>query len=100
MFFAKFAINGKTTAELYSNWDKFHRDTFAPDTEIITLIDFVIHGKDYQTRKESLRTLAIEWSNADTEGIYTSDLCDISNWFYLKGKRYGLLEEFNENCII
>lgn len=99
MFFAKFIINGQTTAELYDSWDKFNRDTFNPLTEVVALIEFKIHGKDYQTRKESLRTLAIDWSNADTEGIYLSDLADIENWFELKSKRYGLLEEFRENAI-
>ena len=99
MFFAKFTINGQTTAELYDSWDKFHADTFNPATEVITLIEIKIHGKDYQTRKESLRTLAIDWSHADIEGIYMSDLADISNWFFLKGKRFGLLDEFIENAI-
>lgn len=99
MFFAKYNINNVTTAELYSNWEQFSRDTFNPYTRVYTLIEFVIHGKDYQSRKTSLHDLAVEWSNADTEGICLSDLCDIQNWFYLKGKRYGLLEEFRENAI-
>lgn len=99
MFFAKFTVNGQTTAELYDSWDKFIRDTFNPTTEVITLIEFKIHGKNYQTRQESLRTLAINWSNSDIEGISYGEIADIENWFRLKGKRFGLLEEFRENAI-
>lgn len=99
MFFAKFSINGHETAQIYDSWTQFNKDTFSPDTEIKTLIEFVIHGKDYQTRKTNLHDLAVEWSNCDSEGIDMWDSCDIANWFFLKGKRYGLLEEFHENAI-
>ena len=99
MLFAKFISNHRETAQVYYSYEEYQRDTFDPNTELITFIVFVIHGKDYKTRKESLRTLAVEWSNADIEGIFASDLIDIQDWFEKNGKRYGLLEEFRENAI-
>lgn len=99
MLFAKFNINGQETAQLYDNWEQYHADTFNPDTRFITLIEFVSHGKDYQSRKESVRTLAIEWSNSDIEGIDYYDLQSVGLWFEKMGKRYGLMEEFEENGI-
>ena len=99
MFFARFNINGQETAQLYDDWATYHHDTFNPETRFISLIDFHAHGNDYQSRKESVRTLAIDWSNEEKQDVDFCDQCDISNWFYKYGKRFGLLEEFRENLI-
>lgn len=69
-----------------------------PETEVLTIIDFTIHGKDYKSRKASCEQVAIDFSNdGDTTGLFYSDLWHISDWFYRNGKRYGLLKEFIEN---
>ena len=99
MFFARYINNEKETAELYYDWDKFHSDTFSPYTQFVSLIDFTIHGRDYQSRKESLRDIAVEWSHNNGIDLYASELFEIEDWFYKNGKRYGLLEEFRENAI-
>lgn len=98
MFYAKYAINGEEKCELYFDWGKFHSDTFSPETEVICLIDFTVHGKDYQSRKASVESTGIDWSNSgDTTGLFYSDLALIGDWFYRNGKRYGLLRDFVEN---
>ena len=98
MFFAKYAIDGKEKSELYINHEKFISDTFSPNTEIITLIDFTVHGRTYQEQKASVESIAIDWSNSgDVSGLYMSDLWVLSDWFYKNGKRYGLLKDFTEN---
>ena len=98
MFYAKYVINGKEKSELYFDKTKFISDTFNPMTEIVTLIDFTIHGKTYQERKASAESIAIDWSNSgDISGLFMSDLWVLSDWFYRNGKRYGLLEDFTEN---
>ena len=98
MFFAKYVIDGKEKSELYFDHQKFVSDTFNPMTEIVTLIDFTVHGKTYQERKASVKNIAIDWSNSgDTSGLFMDDLWFLSLWFEKNGKRYGFLEEFTEN---
>lgn len=98
MFFAKYITNGTEKSELYFGWDKFHADTFSPDTKIVCLIDFTVHGKDYQSRKASVESIGIDWSNSvDASGLFYSDIAILSDWFYRNGKRYGLLRDFTEN---
>ena len=99
MFYAKFIINGHEHAELYFNYDKYFSFTFSPDTRVVELIEFITHGKSYQDRKASLHDIAVQWSNADSSGLYLDELCDIDDWFFRMGKRYGLREEFKENLI-
>lgn len=99
MFYAKFAIEGKEHAELYDSWDRYHADTFSPLTEDISFVDFNVHGKDYQSRKNCVRDIALDWSNSDTSGLSCLELHRIWSWFYNMGRRYGLLQEFRENCI-
>lgn len=97
MFFAKYRINNREECGLYYDYEQFHRDTFSPDYEPITFIVFSVHGKDYQSRKESVRSVAIDWSNADVEGISYSELQCVGLWFEKQGLRYGLIREFSEN---
>jgi len=99
MIFSKHRIDGEEFTGIYFDYESFYRDTFSPTYESITFFYFKIHGKDYQSRKESLRTLAIDWSHADIEGISYSEIALIGDWFYKNGKRYGLLTEFIENAI-
>lgn len=87
-------------ASLYFDWDLWFSDTFSPDTEIITQILFKITGKTYQEKKENLRNLAIEYQTSDTSGLSWGEIADIENFFTINAKRFGLIKEFTENCII
>lgn len=55
----------------------------------------------YQQKKNQLINEAIEWqqSNCDTE-ITEKEWAEKTYYFYIMGKRYGLLREFQENGII
>lgn len=98
MFYAKFESHGKEKSALYFDWEEYMVDTFDPNTKPISFIQFNVIGKDYQSRKNHVRNIAVDWSNhADVGDLYMSDLWHISDWFYRNGKRYGLLEEFREN---
>ena len=60
-----------------------------------------ITGKTYQERKESARQAAIEWQGYFDNSNYSwLELCAIAEYFEKIGRRYGLLKEFFENCII
>lgn len=100
MFFVSYKdANGKEHANLYFDWSSFHSDTFSPECEIIQLIEFAIHGKNYRERKNCLENIAIDFSNNTVCGLSYGELYHIQNFFETMGKRYGLLREFRENAI-
>jgi hypothetical protein len=55
----------------------------------------------YQENKEKARQEAIEWQRDFEKQNYSwGDLAIWGDYFYNKGKRYGLLKEFRENAIL
>lgn len=93
-------MNGKIESNLYYDWNEWHKDTFSPVTEIITILLFKVRGKNYSERKENLKDLAIKYSYSVGETCLSyGELADIGNFFEKNGKRYGLLKEFKENGI-
>lgn len=55
----------------------------------------------YQIKKEKAREKAIDTINDISQNNYSYyELFIIQNKLYKIGKRYGLLKEFKENCII
>lgn len=101
MFLARYKTQGKEyiTLYVYKSYEQFIKDTFSPDTEIITLIDFTIHGKTYQERKADTERIAIEYSHADLSGLSWLECAIISEFFARNGRRYCLKKEFTENGI-
>ena len=100
MFFASYKdVNGDEHANLYFDYPSFYADTFSPECEVIQLIEFKTHGKNYKERKASLEEIAIDYSCNSICGLSYCELCFIQNFFETMGKRYGLLREFRENCI-
>ena len=85
---------------IFFNHELFYRETFNPETEIVTIIDFKIHGGSYAERKNDAQNLAIQWSwhMGDFEFSW-GEIAYISHYFEKIGKRYGLLTEFRENGI-
>lgn len=71
------------------------------ENNIVCYIPLVVSGRSYQERKADLQEKAIEWSN--TQGSYGAwsygELATIQDFFERNGRRYGLLKEFQENCI-
>lgn len=100
MLLAKFTIDGETTTELYfNNWRQYFSDTFSPDTKIENIIEFKVKGKTYAERKANARQIAVDFQTGKFEGLSYYELHLIEQFFEKVGKRYGLLEEFKENCI-
>lgn len=57
--------------------------------------------KDYYTKKEETREEAIFWQLTFADHNYSYyELMTWGEYFYKKGKKYGLLKEFRENGII
>ena len=103
MFYTSFIDgNGKPQTNLYHGFSRWFEDSFSPDTEVKSIIDFTIHGRTYTEKKECLRNIAIDFQCANSEangGLSYGEIADISSWFEKNGKRYGLIKEFHENAI-
>ena len=55
----------------------------------------------YQENKSRIREKALEFKLNFGEKNYSYyELSKITNYFEKQGRRYGLLKEFKENCII
>ncbi len=105
MFIGYYELNNKEYFNIYYNnvngWDLFHNDTFSPETKNIKILQFKIDGKSYQEKKGSLIDLAIDYQlNFGCLGWSYGELAEIQNFFETNARRYGLLREFKENCII
>ena len=84
-------------------WHCANSRTFSPVIDILFITDFKIKGKNYKERKENARFLAIELQRTYIDyNIYASysEIMQLSNIFERIGKKYGLLKEYKENCII
>ena len=53
----------------------------------------------YQEKKEKIRQEAIDFQTSD-EPMSWGELAEKQSYFEINGKKYGLLKEFRENCII
>ena len=100
MFYAKYRdINGEEVAKLYDLPEEYYADTFSPEVEPLTVIDFAVKGKNYRERQSSVRETAIDFQIADDGGLSMEELGRILYWFTTQGKRYGLSKEFRENAV-
>lgn len=77
----------------------FNKATFSPDTIIHDIVVFKVAGKSYAERKENARQLAIDFQLADCGGLSYYEYWRIGEYFSKIGRRYGLIDEFKENCI-
>ena len=93
--------NGKQQCWLYDRWEDYFKDTFSPNCKEKAVIVLSVKGKTYAERKKSLRDTAIYYSNMinEFEDLSFGELIEIQRFFRENGKRYGLLQEFKENCI-
>lgn len=54
----------------------------------------------YMEKKNQIRNEAIDWQHNFPDQDYSwQDIAEWQDYFYRKGKRYGLLTEFRENGI-
>lgn len=69
------------------------------DVLIDRVIPFKISGTTYEEKKESLRNLAIDFQTSCQGGLSMGEMIMVESYFRENGKRYGLLEEFESECI-
>lgn len=73
--------------------------SFDDDVLIDRVIQFKISGDTYEDKKESLRNLAIDFQSSCQGGLSMDEMIMAESFFRTNGKRYGLLEEFESECI-
>jgi len=88
------------TASIFDTWPEYHAATFSPDCTISAVIPLTIHGSTYAERRDSLSTMAQEIQTADNGGLSYSEAATLNDYFTRQARRYGLLTEFRDNCII
>lgn len=104
MFIGFYRLNGEEHFDIYYKniygYTEWLEKTFSPECEDIATLDFKLKGKTYQEKKDSLEQLAKDWQNcfSSLEWSY-GELAAIQGYFEEKGKKYGLLNVFKENCI-
>lgn len=89
--------NGVDRGMFYPTLDALIADSFI--LTIDSTIDFTVRGDTYEDRKECVRAAALDYSNGEYPDLSYGELADIESWFRTNGERYGLLDEFTENCI-
>ena len=83
------------------SYPQLYEATFNPLVEWDILVLDIVSGKTYAEKKAFVRELAVEWSHMMMEELEMDyyDLGEIDEWFRKYGRRFGLMEEFHENCI-
>lgn len=105
MFFAAFqTIDHAPQAAIYhetpGGYAEYHRDTWNPETEIITCFRLNVSGRSYKERKRNLREKALEYSSAAAlVNLSYGELATLQDFFENAGRKYGLIREFRENAI-
>lgn len=99
MIFGTYERDGQLVSGLYFSWADWHKETFSPDCEQVFVTDFQTHGRTYADRKESARSIAVDYSLAEQGDLSYGELYLLQQAFEKIGRRYGLMAEFHENCI-
>ena len=90
---------GRTYDYIVDTLDDLSYMSFDENTLIDRVLPFMISGTTYEEKKESLRNLAIDFQSSCQGGLSYGELAMAESFFRTNGKRYGLLEEFETECI-
>lgn len=88
-----------TTDYLLDSTEELSAVSFDDDVLIDRVLEFKVSGNSYDEKKASLRNLAIGFQSSCQGGLSYADIYWTEQFFRTNGKRYGLLEEFERECI-
>lgn len=88
------------TEYIFESWEAYHAATFSPENRPTFATDFTITGSDYASRKAAARDIAVDISLNQCGGLSWYEYALLTNKLETIGRRYGLLEELRENCLI
>ena len=88
------------TEYIFTSSEDFHAATFSPESRPTFATDFKITGSDYASRKAAARDIAVDISLNQCGGLSWYECTLLADKLEAIGRRYGLLEELRENCLI
>ena len=88
-----------TTDCIFDSMDDLMEFLYHDETTIDKVLPFTISGKTYAEKQSSLRSIAQEFQTLCNGGLSYGELFEAESFFRENGKRYGLLEEFESECI-
>lgn len=102
MFYVIYKENDNLKTDFMNNQDFIQKFLFSAGAALIKFIDLSISEKDYLSRQNHVRDIAIEYQNLFWNGFDMSygDLFEFSAYFEKQAKKYGLVHEFKENGIL
>ena len=102
MFYVIYKENNDLKSDFISNQDFIQKFLFSAGAALIKFIDLSISEKDYMSRKNHVRDIAMNFQDLFIDGFDMSygDLFRFSEYFEKQAKKYGLVHEFKENGII
>lgn len=94
----------ETATMIFYSYEELHKAAFSPGLEYTVIdTDKAPPGKTYSEKKNALHDLAVAYSysySADhVDGMAWSELFEMQCYFREYGRRYGLLTEFDLECI-
>lgn len=102
MIYAIYKDRNDLKSDFMSNQEFIQKFLFSADATLIKFIDLSISEKDYTSRKNHVRDIAMNFQDLFIDGFNMSygDLFRFSAYFEKQAKKYGLVHEFKENGII
>lgn len=98
------AIRDEAESGIYNNisYEALINEYSIQPEDILYYIPLTITGSTYQERKNNLTETAKDWQYSNSEFIDWSygELAEIQDFFTRNAKRYGLIEEFQNEGII
>lgn len=96
--------NGHAKGGVLNSWDEYFSDPDNPQTEesIICLIsDRAALAGSYEDKKACIRNAGIDYLNSFSEiSLSYGEIVTMQDYFTKMGRRFGLINEFRENCIL
>ena len=95
-------LNGEILGGLYEDISRQDLNNIEGIQNVLYYIPLVISGNNYQDRKDDIKNKAIEYQRTfyDFCNYSYGELASITEFFETAGKRYGLITEFKNECII
>lgn len=86
--------------EFLNVYNKIKKDDFIKK-QLKTIKKYLNRLEYYERRKAEIAEQAKDYQRSWENYCYSyGELAEINNYFYKQGKRYGLIKEFKENCIL
>ena len=100
MFYGIFKEDGKYVGGIYDDTRILSQICEEDNVQIIAYFDLKVYGKTYEERKSCVEDHAHLYDDSNNKiDLSYGELAILQDYFEKNGKKYGLYQEFRENCI-